>query len=216
MIGFLFPTRQKNTWKVKLKSKHNNSLSRILAGANMPISKYFIKSRRLGFRTWTKDDLQLAIALWGDLEVTKFFDKRGTLSKKQVKTRLLKEIHTQYEHDIQYWPIFILETDEHIGCAGLRPYDLPNRIIEIGFHIKPEYWRQGYASEAAICVMAYAFKNLGATALFAGHNPENFASKKILTRLGFKYTHDEYYEPTGLHHPSYFMTAEEHSILYNE
>jgi RimJ/RimL family protein N-acetyltransferase len=157
MIGFLFPTGQKNTWKVKLKSKHNNSLSRILAGANMPISKYFIKSRRLGFRTWTKDDLQLAIALWGDLEVTKFFDKRGTLSKKQVKTRLLKEIHTQYEHDIQYWPIFILETDEHIGCAGLRPYDLPNRIIEIGFHIKPEYWRQGYASEAAICVMAYAF-----------------------------------------------------------
>ena len=182
----------------------------------MPIPQYFIKSRRLGFRTWTKDDLRLAIELWGDFEVTKFFDKRGALSKEQVNTRLLKEIHSQQKHGIQYWPIFSAETDDHIGCAGLRPYDLPNQILEIGFHIKPEYWRQGYASEAAICVMAYAFRNLGATALFAGHNPENVASKKILARLGFRYTHDEYYEPTGLYHPSYLMTAEEHSVIYKE
>jgi RimJ/RimL family protein N-acetyltransferase len=158
----------------------------------MSISEYFIKTGRLEFRTWTKDDLRLAIELWGDFEVTKFFDKRGALSKEQVNIRLLKEIHTQYEHGIQYWPIFIAETDEHIGCAGLRPYDLPNRIFEIGFHIKPKYWRQGYASEAAISVMAYAFENLGATALFAGHNPKNFASKKILTKLGFKYTHTDW------------------------
>jgi RimJ/RimL family protein N-acetyltransferase len=182
----------------------------------MSDSKYFIKTRRLGFRTWIKDDLRLAIELWGDYEVTKFFDKRGALSKEQVNIRLLKEIKTQYEFGIQYWPIFIAETDEHIGCAGLRPYDFPNRIFEIGFHIKPKYWRQGYASEAAISVMVYAFENLGATALFAGHNPKNFVSKIILTKLGFKYTHDEYYEPTGLHHPSYLMNAKEHSILYKE
>lgn len=181
---------------------------------HMSNSKYFIKSRRLGFRIWSEDDLRLAIELWGDFEVTKFFDKRGTLSKKQVHTRLLKQIRTQQEHGIQYWPIFIAETGEHIGCAGLRPYDYANHIFEIGFHIKPGYWRQGYASEAAVCVMAYAFDNLGATALFAGHNPKNLASKKILTRLGFKYTHDEYYEPTGLHHPSYLMKAEEYSILH--
>jgi RimJ/RimL family protein N-acetyltransferase len=61
--------------------------------------------------------------------------------------------------------------------------------------------------------MDYAFNNLQATALFAGHNPENIASKAILARLGFKYTHDEYYEPTGLNHPSYLLTADEHSIL---
>jgi RimJ/RimL family protein N-acetyltransferase len=180
----------------------------------MSLSRYFIKSKRLGFRPWTEEDLGLAFELWGNYEVTRFFDKRGALSKKQVHTRLLKEIDTQTEHGIQYWPTFIIDTDEHIGCAGLRPYDLPNQVFEIGFHIKPEHWRQGYAAEAAICVMAYAFQNLGAAALFAGHNPENFASKKILARLGFKYTHDEYYEPTGLQHPSYLMTADEYSKLY--
>ena len=175
--------------------------------------KFFIKSKRLGFRPWTPEDLQLAIELWGNYEVTKFFDKRGRLSNQQVNERLHKEIDTQNQHGIQYWPIFIEETNAHIGCAGLRPYDLQKKILEIGFHIRPEYWRQGYAAEAAQCVMAYAFNNLQAAALFAGHNPENLASKAILARLGFKYTHDEYYEPTGLYHPSYLMTAEEHSVL---
>jgi RimJ/RimL family protein N-acetyltransferase len=179
----------------------------------MPNPKYFVKSKRLGFRHWTQEDLQLAIELWGNYEVTRFFDKRGRLSNQQVNERLLKEIDTQNQHGIQYWPIFIKETHAHVGCAGLRPYDLPKKILEIGFHIRPEYWRQGYAAEAALCVMDYAFNNLQATALFAGHNPENIASKAILARLGFKYTHDEYYEPTGLNHPSYLLTADEHSIL---
>lgn len=36
-----------------------------------------------------------------------------------------------------------------------------------------------------------------------GHHPENEASRKILTKLGFKYLEKKYYEPTGLYHPSY-------------
>ena len=177
---------------------------------------FFITSKRLGFRHWSKEDLRLAIELWGNYEVTKFFDRRGRLSEPQVNARLLNEMNTQKEHGVQYWPIFLKETNDHIGCAGLRPYDLTEQILEIGFHIRPEYWRQGYAFEAAICVIDYAFDDLRAAALFAGHNPENFASKKILARLGFKYTHDEYYEPTGLKHPSYLLTAEEYSMLYRQ
>ena len=30
-------------------------------------------------------------------------------------------------------------------------------------------------------------------------------------RLGFRYTHDEYYEPTGLQHPSYLMAAADYA-----
>jgi len=38
--------------------------------------KYFLKSSRLGFRLWCEDDLAIARELWGDYEVTKFFDAR--------------------------------------------------------------------------------------------------------------------------------------------
>ncbi len=42
-----------------------------------------------------------------------------------------------------------------------------------------------------------------ADALFAGHNPHNTESAKVLRKLGFHYIGDEFYEPTGLYHPSY-------------
>ena len=66
-----------------------------------------------------------------------------------------------------------------------------------------KYWGKGFASEAAKETIQYAHEKLNATALFAGHNPSNGDSKKILNKLGFKYVGDEYYEPTKLYHPSY-------------
>ena len=175
-------------------------------------SNYFLTSKRLGFRHWFAEDLELAIGLWGDVEVTKLFDGRGPLSKEQVRARLEQEIATQSEHGVQYWPIFLLETGDHVGCAGLRPYDLAQKILEIGFHIRSNCWRSGYASEAARAVTLFAFDSLKLAGLFAGHNPKNEASRKLLLKLGFRYTHDEFYEPTGLKHPSYLLTSNDYAV----
>ena len=62
--------------------------------------------------------------------------------------------------------------------------------------------------------MEYAFSTLGVKGLFAGHNPANEASRRVLEKLGFRYTHDEFYAPTGLNHPSYILTAEEFERQY--
>lgn len=172
--------------------------------------KYFIVSSRLGFRSWREDDLPLALGLWGDYEVTKLIDARGQLTTKQVQERLLKEIATEKQHGLQYWPVFLRATGEHVGCCGLRPYDLSKSIYEIGFHIRSTHWRRGYAVEAAGAVIEYAFDTLKAKALFAGHNPKNEASRILLQKLGFRYTHEEFYPPTGLKHPSYLLRAKEH------
>ena len=54
--------------------------------------QYFLKTSRLGFRQWREDDLSNAIGLWGDYEVTRYFDARGKLSHDEVQERLAKEI----------------------------------------------------------------------------------------------------------------------------
>ena len=174
------------------------------------MSKYFLTTRRLGFRAWSEDDHDLALGLWGDPEVTRLIDARGKLSEGQVRDRLDQEIATQRSHGVQYWPIFLLENGEHVGCCGLRPYDQSRGILELGFHIRSRHWRQGYATEAARAVMAYAFERPGVSALFAGHNPRNEASRHLLEQLGFRYTHDELYLPTGLEHPCYLLTSAEY------
>lgn len=54
--------------------------------------RYFLIATRLGFRRWRKDDLPLALGLWGDYEVTKLIDGRGRLTTNQVQDRLIKEM----------------------------------------------------------------------------------------------------------------------------
>ncbi|MBI1276938.1 MAG: GNAT family N-acetyltransferase [Anaerolineaceae bacterium] len=167
----------------------------------MGSQNYFLQSERLGFRHWSPEDIDLANALWGDADVTKLIG--GPFSEIQVRERLATEIKRQTDYGVQYWPLFLSTNDVFVGCCGLRPYDLTQSIYEIGFHICAVFWGQGYAQEAAKTVIEYAFNTLGAKALFAGHNPANESSRRLLVKLGFEYTHDEYYAPTGLNHPSY-------------
>lgn len=165
---------------------------------------YFMETERLGFSNWRSDDHKLAIALWGDSLVTKYISGTGVFTKQQIAERLYSEIEQQEKHGIQYWPVFDKLLDAFIGCCGLRPYDTNKAIYELGFHLKSDYWGKGYGIEAASAAINYAYTALKANGLFAGHNPQNEASAKMLEKLGFAYSHDEFYSPTGLNHPSYF------------
>src|SRR5690606_34511321 len=123
-------------------------------------------------------------------------DTRGALSTEQVEEKLRQEIERQNKYDVQYWKLLITETGEAIGCCGLRPYNLNERVYEIGFHIMSSHWRQGYAKEAAKAVIDHAFQTLKVRKLFAGHNPKNSASQAMLLKLGFKSIGEQFYEPT--------------------
>ncbi|MFG0257692.1 MAG: GNAT family N-acetyltransferase [Phycisphaerales bacterium JB043] len=166
---------------------------------------YLFTSDRLVFREWTDDDIENAWLLWGDPEVTRLIDARGQLTREQVRARLDEEVASGREHGVQYWALFLRETDELVGCCGLSVKDREQNIYELGFLIRSCHWRKGYAREAARRVIEHAFETLGASALFAGHNPANDPSRSLLATLGFVYTQDELYEPTGLMHPSYIL-----------
>ena len=166
---------------------------------------FFLQSERLGFRHWEPEDLPLAQALWGDPEVARFIHAKGAFAREEVLARLARELDTQHRCGIQYWPIFLLTSQAFVGCCGLRPYEPRPGTLELGVHLWPGFWHQGLAQEAARRVIDHAFGTLQAVALFAGHNPGNHASRGLLMRLGFAYTHDEFYPPTGLQHPSYLL-----------
>jgi [ribosomal protein S5]-alanine N-acetyltransferase len=164
---------------------------------------YFLKSTRLGFRCWRPEDLPLAMELWGDPKVNAFIS--GHLTPEMVRARLAAEIEQMKEFGVQYWPVFLLQGNQHVGCAGLRPYRIEQSVYELGFHLRPMFWRRGLAKEAGCTVIDYAFRTLNASALFAGHHPSNETSRQVLLKLGFVFTHEERYPPTGLMNPSYLL-----------
>ena len=70
-----------------------------------------------------------------------------------------------------------------IGKAG------GGEMPEIGYIFHPDYWGQGFAFEAMRAVVDYAFANRLVDHLIADVDPRNDASRRLLMRLGFQYSH---------------------------
>lgn len=158
-------------------------------------------SARLRFRTWQDEDLPLAIALWTDEEVMQHMG--GARSVEQATQRFHYECANQQNHGFQYWPLFSLETGEHAGCAGLRPFHGSLDALEVGVHIARPFWSGRYGEEAARAVIAHAWQHTSASLLVAGHGPDNANSQALIERLGFVYTHHEPWGPHNRMHPYY-------------
>jgi ribosomal-protein-alanine N-acetyltransferase len=154
---------------------------------------------RLEFGRWTSSDVALAASLWADPEVMRFIG--GPYTDEEVAARIEKEVASETARGIQYWPLFARESGEFVGCCGLKPHDPDPREYEIGFQLRPPFWGRGYAAEAARAVIAHTFGTLQATALFAGHHPENTASAALLAKLGFECIGTHFFARTGLDHP---------------
>ncbi|MCC7542631.1 MAG: GNAT family N-acetyltransferase, partial [Deltaproteobacteria bacterium] len=162
-------------------------------------------------------DTDLALALWGEPQVARFLHAAGPPPASAIEARLALEIASQADAGMQYWPIFSREDGAHVGCCGLHletqggfgrttpRWPERGRVLELGFHLRPEHWGRGLATEASRAVIAYAFDRLGAAAVFAGHHPDNEGSRATLRKLGFRYVHHELYAPTGLQHPCYLL-----------
>lgn len=166
---------------------------------------YFLASERLVFRRWRETDIDFAQRLWGDPRVTRYLDARPRLGPDEVRDRLELEMRHEREHGVQYWPCLLLETGESIGCCGLRPYPRRAGALELGFHVLPAFQGRGLATEAAAAVVGYAFAQLHAPRLYAGHHPDNTVSARVLRKLGFEFLRTESYPPTGAQHPLYVL-----------
>ena len=94
------------------------------------------------------------------------------------------------------------------AAAAAGPLRSGAGVLEIGAHIDTAFWSGRYGEEAARAVIRLAFGQLGVPALVAGHHPENDASRSLLLRLGFRWTHDAVWDVTGLVHPFYRLDPE--------
>lgn len=174
----------------------------------------FLSSRRLVFRTWNELDLPYAVSLWSDPDVSRYLG--GPMSSDAVSARLNLEMDRQRELGIQYWPIFLRSDAAFAGCAGLRPFHQETGVFELGVHIARPYWGKGLGEESARAVIEYAFREIGANALTAGHNPMHVNSNALIQRLGFVFTHTEPWGPLSTETPFYRLERQRVSDLSRE
>ncbi len=96
--------------------------------------------------------------------------------------RSMTTIKSPYE--LGNWAIVLKENGKMIGTIELYNH---YRLFkaELGYSINPEYWNQGYATEAGREVIKFGFENLLLKRIEAGTFTDNYASQKVCEKLGF-------------------------------
>lgn len=74
-----------------------------------------------------------------------------------------------------------------IGCCGLGPWDPDETKVELFYMLHPEFWNRGITTTAASALLSYGLDVIGLPEIVAGVNPANFASERILQKIGLHY-----------------------------
>ncbi|MDO5117508.1 MAG: GNAT family N-acetyltransferase [Eggerthellaceae bacterium] len=79
-----------------------------------------------------------------------------------------------------------------IGSIGLLPD--PSRqnesdVLLLGYWLAEPYWNRGYTTEAAQAVIDWAWKQTDARLITTSHYLFNDASRRVIEKCGFTYTH---------------------------
>jgi RimJ/RimL family protein N-acetyltransferase len=79
------------------------------------------------------------------------------------------------------------ERGQPLGRAGLIRQDV-NGVdeFEIGYMIHRLYWRRGLATEAALAVREYAFRDLRLPRVVSLIRPDNVPSQGVARKLGMR------------------------------
>jgi RimJ/RimL family protein N-acetyltransferase len=121
--------------------------------------------------------------------------RRPVPSVEQMRERidaLIARASSRPEYGL--WPLDLLSSGELVGAILLQP--LPDsELVEIGWHLNPDHWGCGYATEAARGAVALAFGPRELDRVVAVVDTGNERSQAVCRRLGM--THhgltNEYY-----------------------
>lgn len=141
-------------------------------------------TRRLRLRPWTtsRDDLARLTDIYGRPEVTRWLGGPPTVPVPELVARWAAVSAVDARHGC--WAVEPLGgTAPPAGTLLLKP--LPRGVgeVEVGWHLHPDSWGCGYATEAAAAVIERAFQG-GIPEVYAVVRPGNEPSLAVCRRLG--------------------------------
>lgn len=148
------------------------------------------QSPRLTLRTWQLADAPEAFHFYGDSEVAKYIGEGKPAPNVEHVEKLLKLfLEHQEQNQFSPWAIIENETKKILGICGLHTFN-ETKEVELGFRILRSEWGRGIATEASQLSLHYAFQKLNQTTVSALTHPENKATQKVLTKLGFTFQNE--------------------------
>lgn len=146
-----------------------------------------IETERLILREFRPDDWQATAAYWADPRYQRYYPEEPD-SAGRVRELVGRFVAAQSQEPRRAWQLAIVARADgcHIGNCGIRVNDAAPREANIGYELHPDYWGQGYASEAARAILRFGFADLALHRVWAECVADNVASARVLEKLGLR------------------------------
>ncbi len=142
-----------------------------------------IETERLLLREMTDDDFAALYEVLSDAKIMQHYPY--AFDEKRVREWIERNIQRYRVLGFGLWAVYLKNSGEVIGDCGLTMQLINGEIKpEIGYHIRADKQRQGYAKEAAIAVRDWAFSNTPFNIVYSVMKYSNEASAKTAMSYG--------------------------------
>ncbi|PHS13186.1 MAG: hypothetical protein COA86_17710 [Kangiella sp.] len=153
------------------------------------MSYFHQQSVRLNFRKLKSSDIESWAEFFVDNTNLHYLGLMNALENEKLNDLELSEswINKQFvryeESGFGLLAIELKSTGELIGQAGIMRKEVDGETCyEVGYSIKPKFWRQGFASEMSAQLIDYAVENKVSDKLISIIHIDNIGSIKIAER----------------------------------
>lgn len=166
-----------------------------------------LSTERLVLRAWTLDDVDFALDLYSRWEVQRFIGRTPQVLTDRDEAVARVERFMALDHPVHgIWLLIERAGGRRLGTMLLQPIPAsgptlplrPSGDTEVGWHLHPDAWGHGYATEAAQRLLRHGVDG-GLAEIFAITYPENIPSQAVCRRLGMEHLGptDRYYDVTS-------------------
>jgi RimJ/RimL family protein N-acetyltransferase len=145
-----------------------------------------IETGRLILRNWREADIAPFIRHTNTPAVMRWLG--GVQSEEFHRDAIRHRIMRWQTRGFTFWAVERKADRALLGFCGLKIADTPGSpiegMIEVGWRLREDAWGQGYAKEAAIASLDFAFETLGAERVVAITFQGNAPSWGLMERLG--------------------------------
>ena len=149
-----------------------------------------IETERLFLREMDENDFDALYEVLADADIMQHYPY--TFDENRVRNWIQRNIERYRIFGFGLWAVCLKETGEMIGDCGITLQLIDGQIKpEIGYHIRADKQRNGYAKEAAIAVRDWTFNNTPFQIVYSYMKYTNEPSVKTAISYGCKQV-DEY------------------------
>ena len=149
-----------------------------------------VETKRLFLREMDENDFDALYEVLADADIMQHYP--CTFDENRVRNWIQRNIERYRIFGFGLWAVCLKETGEMIGDCGITLQLIDGQIKpEIGYHIRADKQRNGYAKEAAIAVRDWTFNNTPFQIVYSYMKYTNEPSIKTAISYGCKQV-DEY------------------------